>query len=324
MEFPVDFFKKEERNGFFISSMMKRAWAAQMEVLIIIADICKKYNIPYFADSGTLIGAVRHKGFIPWDDDIDIALLRSDYNRLLQILPDELPYGFVVAGMYAESERLQKAAFVPNLRVIADETLWDFNDYMQYFHGFPYQRVGIDIFVLDTIPDDPKIAAMQRELIRHGIAILREWDNLKESGELQGYLNEFAKACDVTLPSDGNLQNWMWRLIDQIASLYQSQAFSDVTSFSAWGSPYRAKKEWYRNTHNVPFEHIQIAIPNGYHEALTSHYGDYMTPHPYSAAHNYPFYGNMEDALKEQIAATGFTGTVEEFCDKMANGELHI
>lgn len=115
---------------------MKRAWAAQMEVFQIVADICDRNGIRYFADWGTLLGAVRHKGMIPWDDDIDISLMRDEYNQLIKILPEQLPHGFVIAGMYADSKRLQDAAFVPQLRVIADETLWNFNDYMKFFMDF--------------------------------------------------------------------------------------------------------------------------------------------------------------------------------------------
>lgn len=121
LKFDNDFFNTEVRDGFEISSMMKRAWAAQMEVFQVVSDICNRNGIRYFADFGTLLGAVRHKGMIPWDDDIDISLMRDEYNELIRILPGELPYGFVVAGMYADCERLQNAAFVPQLRVIADE-----------------------------------------------------------------------------------------------------------------------------------------------------------------------------------------------------------
>lgn len=324
MEFPKHFFEEENREGFTVSSMMKRAWAAQMEVLLVVADICKKHSLPYFADSGTLLGAVRHKGFIPWDDDIDISMLRKDYQQLLQILLSELPHGFVVAGMYAESERLQNAAYVPHLRVIADETLWDFNDYMRYFHGFPYQRVGIDIFPLDTISADPNTASMHYELVRHGIAIMREWDALEASSELQGYLDGYGQACNVTIPTDGNVRNFMWRLIDRVCCLFENRDFPECTSFSYPSSKYHLQKKWYEATIELPFEHIMIQAPSEYDTLLTEIYGDYKTPVRGTAAHDYPFYGDMEEELKKQIAAVGFTGSIDEFCEKAASGELHV
>ena len=69
MKFDDDFFKAEVREGFEITSMMKRAWAAQMEVFQVVADVCRKNKLRYFADWGTLLGAVRHKGMIPWEAD---------------------------------------------------------------------------------------------------------------------------------------------------------------------------------------------------------------------------------------------------------------
>ena len=81
MIFKEDFFLKETRCGFEISEMMKRAWSAELEVLEIVVDICNRNKLQYFADWGTLLGAVRHQGFIPWDDDIDICLKREDYTN---------------------------------------------------------------------------------------------------------------------------------------------------------------------------------------------------------------------------------------------------
>lgn len=100
LQFNKKFFEEEERNGFCISSMMKRAWAVELEVLSQVSAVCKKYDIPYFAAYGTLLGAIRHKGFIPWDDDVDIALKREDYVRLLKILPKELPESYFVNSYY--------------------------------------------------------------------------------------------------------------------------------------------------------------------------------------------------------------------------------
>ena len=78
-EFQESYFQDEIREGFKIDGIMKRAWAAQIEVLEIIDHICRKYGLMYYADWGTLLGTVRHEGFIPWDDDIDIAMKRQDY-----------------------------------------------------------------------------------------------------------------------------------------------------------------------------------------------------------------------------------------------------
>ena len=74
MRFDSAFFREEEREGFLIASKMKHAWAAQMEVLKDIETVCEKHGLQYFAAFGTLLGAVRHQGFIPWDDDMDIFM----------------------------------------------------------------------------------------------------------------------------------------------------------------------------------------------------------------------------------------------------------
>ena len=90
LDFDQDFFLGETRNDFYIEPMMKCAWAAELEVLEVVRKICKKYNLRYFAAYGALIGAVRHKGFIPWDDDIDIMMPREDYMRFSSVAPAEL------------------------------------------------------------------------------------------------------------------------------------------------------------------------------------------------------------------------------------------
>ena len=92
--FPDNYFEKEIRNGFEVSSMMKRAWAGQIEVLSVIREICERHNILWFADYGTLLGAVRHKGFIPWDDDMDIGMTRDNLNNFIKYAKDELLFIF--------------------------------------------------------------------------------------------------------------------------------------------------------------------------------------------------------------------------------------
>ena len=72
-------------------SLLRRQQMKMLEILLEVDKICKKHNIRYWLSSGTLIGAMRHDGFIPWDDDLDIEMMRSDYLRLMKVLPAELP-----------------------------------------------------------------------------------------------------------------------------------------------------------------------------------------------------------------------------------------
>ena len=327
LEFSADYFKTEVRDGFEVPSMMKRAWAAQMEVLHVVADVCNKNEIRYFADFGTLLGAVRHKGMNPWDDDIDICVVREEYNRLIEILPYQLPYGFVVAGMYADSERLQEAAFVPHLRVIADETLWNFNDYMRYFHGFPYQRVGIDIFPIDYISRDDGFVDIQKNIVRLGIILLRDWDELIEQKMLDAYLEEFSKLCNVNFDKQTNIKNYIWRVIDKISSICDRNESDYCTNFAIWLKNERCwfPKECYNTFIRIPFENFSVNAPKMYDEVLKAEFGEnYMTPIMGGAGHDYPFYGHMEPELLKQIRNVGFKGSVDEFCEEVASGRLRV
>ena len=96
MDRSIDFFRDEVRNGFYIPTAIKQAWAATLDVLENIDKICTKHGIRYFADWGTALGAVRHGGYVPWDDDLDICMLRDDYEKFRQVADEELPDNYVI------------------------------------------------------------------------------------------------------------------------------------------------------------------------------------------------------------------------------------
>lgn len=90
----------EERDGYYVQPLLKRVWAVQLDILKGIDTICRRHNIRYFGWFGTLLGAVRHHGYIPWDDDMDLAMVREDYERFRYYAKTELPMGWVVSEEY--------------------------------------------------------------------------------------------------------------------------------------------------------------------------------------------------------------------------------
>ncbi|MBO6147933.1 MAG: LicD family protein [Lachnospiraceae bacterium] len=148
MERQADFFRDEVRNGFYIPTAIKQAWAAQLDVLDVVDGICRKHGIKYFADWGTLLGAVRHGGFVPWDDDLDIAMLRPDYKRFREVADDELPQGFVIHDFERKEDHWLFLA-----RVVNNEKMCFTEEYLDVHNNFPW-LAGVDIFLKDYLYKD--------------------------------------------------------------------------------------------------------------------------------------------------------------------------
>lgn len=294
LQFAESFFEGEEIDGFYVESRMKRAWASELEVLYQIDRICKKYNIKYFADSGTLLGAVRHHGFIPWDDDIDIALMREDYNRLFAVLPNELPENYMIWHPLFE-----KNIGEPHARVFNSNAYTTNENYLKRFHGCPY-ITGVDIFPLDYVPEDAESASLQKELVKV-LTLLIETD--KEDSQYEQQLSDVEDLLGVSFNRKEDLTKQILFVAENLITMYRDDESNAVTvySFYAHNQCPAYDKEWFSEVLYMPFENMMLPVPKEYDKILTLLYGDYMIPVRGVASHDYPFYKEQQEAADKYM-----------------------
>ena len=296
LEFDSSFFDGETRCDFYIEPTMKRVWAVEMEVLSQVIRVCEKYGIPYLAAYGTLLGAIRHKGYIPWDDDIDIALKRADYQKLLKVLPEELPEGYVVESYYNVNDHQQPAAAVMNTRyILTDKKI------IQKFYGCPY-ICGIDIYPIDYIPDDLEEQNLQRQLYGIILSVALNFCKYEAEGSLAEYVSEIEQLCRVSLHYDSSLRQQLFLLADQIAGMYNESECKECTIISdSWerkDGNFKFPKHWFDDTVSMPFENISIKVPACYENVIKIIYGEnYMMPVRFNQSHEYPFYKVQQELL---------------------------
>ncbi|MDA3910780.1 MAG: LicD family protein [Bacteroidales bacterium] len=127
------------------NTVLRKAQLRLLDMLLELDKICKKHNIPYWIDGGSTLGALRHDGFIPWDDDIDIALLRKDYRKLTKILKVELPENLVL-----QNHKNEKHYHMLYARVVDKHSLADYGvEKAPFRKHFKYQGLFLDIFYID-------------------------------------------------------------------------------------------------------------------------------------------------------------------------------
>ncbi len=316
IEFPIDYFEEEIRCGFTVPSMMKRAWAAELKVLKIMEDFFDKYDIKYYIEYGTLLGAVRHQGFIPWDDDIDIAMLRPDFMRMIEHA-EELPAPFKILSIYNSNTYYTHNGLATNNR--APKLEWD-EERIRDFYGCPY-IINIDINPLDVIPRDEGQRDLQQKLYYFGYSLTRQIVNietLQEQGQEPGeeayaqfekeytYFTDFLRKFfgdAIKIDEDRPLRNELCRVSDMIAGLFKWEDgdmldYYPHMVYSTQG-PFR-KKEWYAGEQaDLPFETTTLKASASYKEQIIAFFGEnYMTPVQNTQAHDYPFYKKQEEYFR--------------------------
>lgn len=226
--------------------------------------ICKKYNLKYTLLGGSVLGAIRHGGIIPWDDDIDIGMPRSDYEKLLSIADNVLGTKYKLVSAYNDKDYVY-----PFAKLFDNETtLVEFKDFF-YLGG-----VYIDIFPLDGIPKNTNKRIRKIWKIRYAAT------NLILAKYSSEYKKHYFFRCLAYKVILGNFNNVL-KICDKIARKYPYSKQYDIANyFGAWKEKEISEYSWFNPLIEVTFEGRKVWIPGNYDAYLTKMYGDYMTPPP--------------------------------------------
>lgn len=262
-----------------------------------VARICEQYGLRYFAIGGTAIGAVRHRGFIPWDDDLDIAMPIEDFNRFLQIAPHELPSYLRLCDVDEAPHNHQLFAKVCDERTTAIEPMES---------AFPdmYKGIWVDIMPMGGVPD--KGIFRSAYLALHFSRFVINYS-----------LRHPYQACLTKTARQGWIATAILRPFIDPARV-RRKLFRQMSAYSFDGSRYVGytwsrrlhrlifPREWFAEQVLMPFEDTQIRMPAGYNEYLTQQFGNYLEPPPVpnQVAHRCYFdldrsYADYRDGLAE-------------------------
>lgn len=299
MKHSLEFFRDEINNGFYVPTQVKIAWATSLDVLSEIDRICKKYNIIYFADWGTILGAVRHGGFVPWDDDLDICMLRADYCRFREVADAELPEQYCIHDYERQEDHWLFLSRVVNRRHIS----FDENDLSKNYN-YPW-LTGIDIFIKDYLYPEPE---KEKERCDEILRIIAVADGITENSmnpaSINSELKSICRKYSVTLPSINDrrrLSIALYALAEkQMARVPKSDAKEIGQIFPFILKGYKGEpKELYETIVRLPFEDTTIPVPSQYNKALASRYGNYNEIRKVWSGHTYPAFEGQKALFEE-------------------------
>lgn len=286
LQLPDGFLNEEVRCGYTVTKQRKGVWAVELDLLQEFKRVCNKYGLKYCADGGTLLGAIRHHGFIPWDDDLDIAMLRSDFEKLNEVAPAEFkkPY-------FWQTEETDKGSARGHAQLRNSDTTGIIKtEYERQRNNNFNQGIFIDIFPFDTVVDDEEKLAEQ-DLKR--MELLTKYREILDSGDYFYYkpwVDEVGKRHFNLKKACRHFKHKLLR--DSYVPIY-NQFIKEITKYNDIdNSKYvadlcmplpikriRRFRADFDNLKEVDFEFLEIPVFANYDRNLKMLYGnDYMTP----------------------------------------------
>ena len=304
MEFPKEFFLDEVREGFYVPAMMKRAWAAEIEILFEIDKICENHGLHYCIDYGTLLGAIRHRGFIPWDDDIDIMMMREDYEIFSKVANAELPEELSFCSIMDKSNYELTSHVKHNKMLISSKAL---GKYHNYLYG-----AGVDIFPYDRLSTDHEKEKNRIELF-DALCILASLPSIDEKNitVLEYETKKVEKLLGIKLQYSPNYRKELLQLLKDCVQKFNQDgghkiaSLPDLTLYKDMGKGV-FEDSWFGADSFMNFEFLSLPAPKEYFAVIKNKYHDYGLMKKDGGAHNYPLYKKMEAEYMKGIGGKLF------------------
>lgn len=279
-------FVKDEPRELIVSSDMKQVWAVELDLLVEFARICKRFDIPWFIDGGSLLGAVRHHGFVPWDDDIDVCLFREDYERLCDVAVKDFKAPYFLQTYETDPGFAWGHAVLRN----SETTAIPKRDLINGFSCHRYnQGISIDIFPMDNIPDEEMLAKRFLDGVEKRMSEARDMRSLLDWHEAltwrrlltpHGFKNAFSylKVIGHGIVGHGDPLKYIADEHDRFVQRYNRQLTKRCCTIAHWpirrASQYY-QREWFADTVYLDFEMLKVPAPSGYVALLSGLYGDW-------------------------------------------------
>ena len=270
MDYNADYIKEEYRSGWLVTEDVKKSWWIQLDILQKFDEICRKHNLRWYPIGGILIGVIRHKGFIPWDDDVDVTMPREDYDKLQEICPKELEYPYHFQTTFTDPDCFMFWSSIRNSETTGNR--------ISCLRKRLNNGVGIDILPLEGCEDNYTLYKFRRLPLRFASVLCNT------------YVNEFnnstkAKILRSVLRKIKIDYRGIYRWVEKQNSKHPMNKYNKCT-LTLIADPIVQTKEgvrrviWnkcdFESTIMMPFENIQIPVPVGYDHILKTMYHDYM------------------------------------------------
>lgn len=255
----------EVKSGFLVDKERKKIWNVELDMLEKVIDICERNDIKYFAAGGTLLGAVRHQGFIPWDDDIDLAMKREDYNKFLKIAEKEFKYPYFVQYYKTEKGYWRGHAQIRNSNTTAIIRNDDENDFNK--------GIFIDIFPIDNVPDDlEEREKFLKKMEKIKSIQIRLYHYKKGPNKLKNVIKLILSKlyCNFT-NEQKNIEKF-----ENVAHKYNDIKTKQSGTITFRTREFKYDNEWFDECIKLNFEYLKLKAPKQYDKLLTRQYGDYM------------------------------------------------